>query len=668
MSNAPLLLLPGFGQVVPTAATRVGKFGDHTSLTEEHLVRQAKVVSNRFDDNPAFLELCKNLAEVGQDLNDTFHARHLSPGAHLGNAVVEQFLRTFCDKVFLPHTYGPHSIITADDILSSPPRHDVSANRLFWKMVAKFCVYRQKESFVNPEQKRYLSTARASWQRIKTIYRRLTHKWIDYNIALEAEVTLAWLATDALKYCDLEFYLTLWDNNDDDEQDDDDNELMEDDGGMLVVRDLGHEVQPSQRRRTRYRLGCEVTFRNLKGGRTDPNMYQTQPLYDSGGPACMEPTIILAQLAEEDGIFDHGISIASVMETADPEYFENVDEFLPIPIKAEAKDHFVLHAIESASSSGRGTTFIAMAQHQSATSTSTLLAADNNGPTSGSNWVVSESAPWMTYMSQDAMRKIALAAGMPEYTMYLLRHMTIQTLDCTSVTEGAKRLSVGHSIASSQIVKSYLSWHNVVDIQGLVQRGKESKNRIMLHGLHHVKAITDTPNSLHAIAKAGVESMPIIQQLVREYNQAKVALSNASAQGLPAHEYQALKVDHDKKMQHLAKTWRQLRCQTMIEHTYKEKEDLNVCALRGSLFGGAGPAAAARELSQQLQAGGDTNDNDSSDQADSSTMHQASTSCVPLGSHLDSHTSDQGNANPSYEWMHQAASIPFLSQAPLSFA
>ncbi|SYW77822.1 uncharacterized protein UBRO2_02014 [Ustilago bromivora] len=68
----------------------------------------------------------------------------------------------------------------------------------------------------------------------------------------------------------------------------------------------------------------------------------------------------------------------------------------------------------------------------------------------------------------------------------------------------------------------------------------------------------------------------------------------------------------------------------MIEHAYKEKEDLNVCALHGSLFGGAGPAAAARELSQQLQAGGDTNENDGSDQAGSSTMHQASTSSAPL--------------------------------------
>ncbi|SAM80452.1 uncharacterized protein UBRO_20577 [Ustilago bromivora] len=106
----------------------------------------------------------------------------------------------------------------------------------------------------------------------------------------------------------------------------------------------------------------------------------------------------------------------------------------------------------------------------------------------------------------------------------------------------------------------------------------------------------------------------------------------------------------------------------MIEHAYKEKEDLNVCALHGSLFGGAGPAAAARELSQQLQAGGDTNENDGSDQAGSSTMHQASTSSVPLGSHLDSHTSNQGNADLSYEWIHQATSIPFLSQAPLSFA
>ncbi|SAM84126.1 uncharacterized protein UBRO_20813 [Ustilago bromivora] len=358
----------------------------------------------------------------------------------------------------------------------------------------------------------------------------------------------------------------------------------------------------------------------------------------------MEPTIILAQLAEEDGVFDHGINIASMMETADPEYFEKGDEFLPIPIKAEAKDRFVLCAIKLALSSGRGTTSVATAQHQSATSTSTLLAADNNDPTSSSNWVISELAPWTTYMSGTAMRKIALAAGMPEYTMYSLQHMTIQTLDCTSVTEGAKRLSVGHLIASSQIVKSYLSRHNVIDIQGLVQRGKESKNHIMLHGLHCVKAITDTPSSLHAVGIASVESMPIIQRLVHEYNQVKVALSDASGQGLPAHEYQALK------------------------HAYKEKEDLNVCALRGSLFGGAGPAAAAWELSQQLQAGGDTNDNNSSDQAGSSTMHQASTSCVPLGSHLDSHTSDQGNANPGYEWMHQATSIPFLSQAPLSFA
>ncbi|SAM83580.1 uncharacterized protein UBRO_20189 [Ustilago bromivora] len=112
-----------------------------------------------------------------------------------------------------------------------------------------------------------------------------------------------------------------------------------------------------------------------------------------GSPACMEPTIILAQLAKEDSIFDHGISIASMMETADPEYFKNVDEFLPIPIKAKAKDRFVLHAIESASSSGRGTTSVAMAQHQSATSTSTLLAADNNSPTSSSNWLCQNRHP-----------------------------------------------------------------------------------------------------------------------------------------------------------------------------------------------------------------------------------------------------------------------------------
>ncbi|SAM86041.1 uncharacterized protein UBRO_20955 [Ustilago bromivora] len=185
MSNTPSHPLWGFGQVVPTAATHVAKFSDHTSLTEEDLVRKAKVVSSRFDNNPAFLELHKNLAEVEQDLIKTFHARHLTGGAHMEHAVAEQYLHTFCDKVFLPHTYGPHSIITADDVLSCPPRHEVSANCLFWKMVSKFCTYHQKESFVNPEQKQYISSACCNWQHIKTIYHCLTHKQIDYNIALE---------------------------------------------------------------------------------------------------------------------------------------------------------------------------------------------------------------------------------------------------------------------------------------------------------------------------------------------------------------------------------------------------------------------------------------------------------------------------------------------------
>ncbi|SAM86478.1 uncharacterized protein UBRO_20985 [Ustilago bromivora] len=214
MSNTPLHPLQKFGQVVPTAATCMAKFGDHTSLTEEDLVRKAKVVSNRFDDNPAFLELCKNLAEVEQDLIKMFHAQHLSGGVHMEHAVAEQYLCAFCNKVFLPHTYGPHSIITADDILSCPPRHDVSANRLFWKMVAKFCIYCQKESFVNPEQKRYLSSAHCNWQCIKTIYHHLTHKWIDSNIAMEV---LALITVESIhkakpkpvaRYCDLVTFIT----------------------------------------------------------------------------------------------------------------------------------------------------------------------------------------------------------------------------------------------------------------------------------------------------------------------------------------------------------------------------------------------------------------------------------------------------------------------------
>ena len=120
-----------------------------------------------------------------------------------------------------------------------------------------------------------------------------------------------------------------------------------------------------------------------------------------------------------------------------------------------------------------------------------------------------------------ANTEIANAVGMPEYRFYALQRMTI--------TEGAKRLSVGHPITSLMMVKSYLSRRNVVDIQRLVQNGKEQKQWIMLHSLHQVKQIPQQPSSLSA-SNVAIEQMPNIQRLSHEHQQTVNALKQALAQ------------------------------------------------------------------------------------------------------------------------------------------
>ncbi|SOV02091.1 uncharacterized protein UDID_18956 [Ustilago sp. UG-2017a] len=190
MSNTPLHLLPGFGQVVPTAATHMGKFGDHTSLTEEHLVSWKHIktiychLTHKWIDYNIALEVPALITE------ESIHKAKPKPVAH------------YCDLV---------TFITVG---------------VFGNHLLLHCPCEQLQLAVH-------------------------HLIVLYCVARPGEVALTWLTTDALKYCNLEFYLMLWEDNDDDEQDDDDNELMEDYGGMLLVQGSGHEVQPSQCQQTR---------------------------------------------------------------------------------------------------------------------------------------------------------------------------------------------------------------------------------------------------------------------------------------------------------------------------------------------------------------------------------------------------------------------------------
>ncbi|GAC73130.1 hypothetical protein PANT_8c00084 [Moesziomyces antarcticus T-34] len=65
-------------------------------------------------------------------------------------AAADQLIRSFCDKVYIPEVLG-NTCITAADIPSSPPRHDVSKDRQFWKMLATFVIHRLRESLVNDD-------------------------------------------------------------------------------------------------------------------------------------------------------------------------------------------------------------------------------------------------------------------------------------------------------------------------------------------------------------------------------------------------------------------------------------------------------------------------------------------------------------------------------------
>lgn len=119
-------------------------------------------------------------------------------------------------------------------------------------------------------------------------------------------------------------------------------------------------------------------------------------------------------------------------------------------------------------------------------------------------------------MALDASNKIALLVGMPDYKMYTLQHITIQALNSSLVSEGQKTPLVGHSNTSSAIIKSCLSCQNVVDIQGLIQNGREGQAHIMLHGLCHVQTISNHPSTLDHAGRDAIESTTAIQQLLRE--------------------------------------------------------------------------------------------------------------------------------------------------------
>lgn len=112
----------------------------------------------------------------------------------------------------------------------------------------------------------------------------------------------------ALRYRHLKFFLGLWTEDDDEGR-----------------RDSTGSPQPQ------FHLYCKVYLDHVKGTTASRKKDREQPLYSHGEEACLDPVLLLAQLAELDGVFAPGVSIASIMRTTDASYFLDHD-FLQIPM------------------------------------------------------------------------------------------------------------------------------------------------------------------------------------------------------------------------------------------------------------------------------------------------------------------------------------------------
>ncbi|GAC75939.1 hypothetical protein PANT_19c00029 [Moesziomyces antarcticus T-34] len=524
---------PGRGAFQPSLAdVNAGRvtFGEHTTITCEQLQRSAQIVASRFQTTPALRRFVANADEEWRSATETEYAGSLRISTTEANGVAERFLRTFIEEVYLPRIAGDasDSAVAVDDVLSSPPRHDLSADRRFWTMLARFSIYRFREPLVDDETRSYVPQALECFAIIKVTYSCLTRRPVDPAVVQEAnalirrgnvsaqrarpvathdnlvhfvrqgafgshlllrcpreqiqmaafhqliaycavrpsDVVLGRLQSDALRWRDVDFFLTLWIPDEEDDSNDaaaqaaEERQVAEEADGQTGPGEIvGERATGARRASPRFRLHCDVTFRNVEGRPADPRTWRTEQLYDSGGAACLEPVLLLAQMADDDGIFQSGISIAHALEEADPSFFDNRN-FLRVHIKREARDQFVFRAFElvdvGSSDDGAAASSTAAAPSTSAStlastagpSTSTSAAAAPaaavaspsatiapSPPPPNLRWTVSASEPCTLSMADATTARLANACGLPEFRSDAVLRMTIQMLERTSPSE-----------------------------------------------------------------------------------------------------------------------------------------------------------------------------------------------------------------------------------------
>ncbi|UZJ54321.1 hypothetical protein CBS101457_003641 [Exobasidium rhododendri] len=221
----------------------------------------------------------------------------------------------------------------------------------------------------------------------------------------------AGIAEDALKWKDVIFYVKLV-NNDKDES-----------------------AEPL------YLLECDVYIRNLKGMRRDPTKSRIVNLYeDLTIPRACDATVLLAALADMDGIFGYGISIMDCSKTCRAEYFDDASR-TRVFIKPEMAETYVFRTVECQ-------------DHR---------------------WITSTNTPLLYKQGCAAAHRAMKLANLERFDLYAFRRAAGNALQTASVSDKELCNFMGHQEGSRTFSRYYQTKRTTVDAQGLIVHGRQKE-------------------------------------------------------------------------------------------------------------------------------------------------------------------------------------------------
>lgn len=195
----------------------------------------------------------------------------------------------------------------------------------------------------------------------------------------------------------------------------------------------------------------------------------------------MDATLLLATLAEQDGIFSGGVSITSAMDHVDPQVFKTVP-FVRVPIKTSAEELFVFRAIEATEVEG-----------------------------GAKLWARSDSEPLGLPAIRKRVRELATSVGFPDFVPYAFRRGLLNALNRPDISTDTRRLVAGHFNSSDTFFNHYMSRRVMIDTQGLFAHGREQRSVIFEHALRCA-----VPTALTPSEQNGIEERPEVRLLRAE--------------------------------------------------------------------------------------------------------------------------------------------------------